>query len=82
MTDEIAPGLIDWLDSWHGVCVCVFRYTFRSKYLNVIDFVFGNTGHKIQKIRHVPSTSDLARQYFRPKSLKREKESTNKEESR
>ena len=80
MTDEIAPGLIDWLDSWHGVCV--FRYTFRSKYLNVIDFVFGNTGHKIQKIRHVPSTSDLARQYFRPKSLKREKESTNKEESR
>ena len=59
-----------------------YRYTFRSKYLNVIDFVFGNTGHKIQKIRHVPSTSDLARQYFRPKALKREKESPNKEESR
>jgi len=48
----------------------------------VIDFVFGNTGHKIQKIRHVPSTSDLARQYFRPKALKREKESPYKEESR
>jgi len=41
-----------------------YRYTFRSKYLNVIDFVFGNTGHKLQKIRHVPSTSDLVRPYL------------------
>ncbi len=38
-----------------------YRYTFRSKYLNVIDFVFGNTGHKTQAIRHVPSSADLVR---------------------
>jgi len=40
-----------------------YRYTFRSKYLNVIDFVFGNTGHKVSRIRHVPSTSDLVRSF-------------------
>jgi hypothetical protein len=29
---------------------------FRSKYLNVLDWVFGNEGHLEQRIRHVPST--------------------------
>jgi hypothetical protein len=49
-----------------------YRYTFRSKYLNVIDFVFGNHGHKHQKIRHIPSTSDLAgTMYKKIKSLRK-----------
>ena len=49
-----------------------YRYTFRSKYLNVIDFVFGNHGHKHQKIRHIPSTTDLAGSvYKRIKSLRK-----------
>ena len=29
---------------------------FRSKYLNVLDWVFGNEGHLEQRIRHVSST--------------------------
>jgi len=38
------------------------RDVFRSKYLNVIDFIFGNVGHRSQQIRHVPSNSELAGQ--------------------
>lgn len=35
------------------------RDVFKSKYLNVLDFVFGNTGLEEGSIKHVPSTSDL-----------------------
>ena len=38
------------------------RDVFRSKYLNVIDFIFGNVGHSSEQIRHVPSNSELAGQ--------------------
>ena len=38
------------------------RDVFRNKYLNVIDFMFGNTGHNKECIRHVPSNSELAGQ--------------------
>lgn len=35
------------------------RDVFKSKYLNVLDFVFGNTGLEEGSIKHVPSTADL-----------------------
>ncbi|CAL5223327.1 g5824 [Coccomyxa viridis] len=35
------------------------RDVFRSKYLNILDFVFGNTGVEQGAITHVPSTKDL-----------------------
>ncbi|CAD7699855.1 unnamed protein product [Ostreobium quekettii] len=35
------------------------RDVFRSKYLNVLDFVFGNTGLHNGMIKHVPSNQDL-----------------------
>ncbi|CAL8462877.1 g2411 [Coccomyxa elongata] len=38
------------------------RDVFRSKYLNVLDFVFGNTGVEEGKISHRPSTQDLLAQ--------------------
>ncbi|CAK0784870.1 hypothetical protein CVIRNUC_008075 [Coccomyxa viridis] len=38
------------------------RDVFRSKYLNVLDFVFGNTGLEQGAIMHVPSTKDLLAQ--------------------
>ncbi|QDZ18360.1 hypothetical protein HOP50_01g08660 [Chloropicon primus] len=53
-----------------------YRHTLRGKYLNVLDFVFGNTGHTKSKIRHVPSTSDLARGFF---AKKRKEQLTDKD---
>mmetsp|Transcript_23951 Transcript_23951/g.66518 ORF Transcript_23951/g.66518 Transcript_23951/m.66518 type:complete len:368 (-) Transcript_23951:266-1369(-) len=35
------------------------RDVFRSKYLSVIDFVFGNTGFSKGSIRHVPSSHEM-----------------------
>ncbi|KAK9806740.1 hypothetical protein WJX72_001016 [[Myrmecia] bisecta] len=35
------------------------RDVFRSKYLNVLDFVFGNTGFEDDSLKHHPSTKDL-----------------------
>lgn len=35
------------------------RDVFKSKYLNVLDFVFGNTGITEGKIKHLPSNQDL-----------------------
>ena len=41
-------------------CYNAERDVFRSKYLNVLDFVFGNIGHGRQSIRHVGSFAVLA----------------------
>lgn len=35
------------------------RHSFRSKYLNVLDFVFGNSGIHSGEVHHVPSNQDL-----------------------
>ncbi|GMH39395.1 hypothetical protein BSKO_07293 [Bryopsis sp. KO-2023] len=35
------------------------RDTFRSKYLNVLDFVYGNSGLNVGRIKHIPSNQDL-----------------------
>eukprot|EP00798_Chlamydomonas_sp_ICE-L_P004120 gene4120-14224_t len=35
------------------------RDAFRSKYLNVLDFIFGNTGLEHGSIAHVPSNKQL-----------------------
>ena len=36
-------------------CYAEERDVFRSKYLNVLDFVFGNAGHDAHAVRHVGS---------------------------
>jgi hypothetical protein len=41
-------------------CYNTERDVFRSKYLNVLDFVFGNAGHGRQRIRHVGSYYQVA----------------------
>lgn len=41
-------------------CYNTERDVFRSKYLNVLDFVFGNAGHGRQCIRHVGSYYQVA----------------------
>jgi hypothetical protein len=38
------------------------RDVFRSKYLNVLDFILGSTGMEHGSIQHVPSTADLLSQ--------------------
>lgn len=40
-------------------CYNAERDVFRSKYLNVLDFVFGNQGHGRQSVRHVGSAYQL-----------------------
>jgi len=40
-------------------CYNTERDVFKSKYLNVLDWVFGNTGHNLQRIRHVSSIQDI-----------------------
>ena len=40
-------------------CYNAERDVFRSKYLNVLDFVFGNQGHGRQRARHVGSAYQL-----------------------
>ena len=41
-------------------CYNAERDVFKSKYLNVLDFVFGNAGHGRQSIKHVGSFAVLA----------------------
>ena len=40
-------------------CYANERDVFRSKYLNVLDYVFGNQGHGRQRVRHVGSAYQL-----------------------
>ena len=40
-------------------CYANERDVFRSKYLNVLDYVFGNQGHARQRVRHVGSAYQL-----------------------
>ena len=40
-------------------CYANERDVFRSKYLNVLDYVFGNQGHARQRVRHVGSAYRL-----------------------
>ena len=40
-------------------CYAKERDVFRSKYLNVLDYVFGNQGHARQRVRHVGSAYQL-----------------------
>ncbi|KAK9821013.1 hypothetical protein WJX74_000943 [Apatococcus lobatus] len=39
-----------------------YRSMFRSKYLNVLDFILGSKGFEEGSLKHVPSTSDLLNQ--------------------
>ena len=40
-------------------CYSAQRDVFRSKYLSVLDWVLGNQGHGMQRIRHIPSVLSL-----------------------
>jgi hypothetical protein len=43
-------------------CYSNERDVFKSKYLNVLDFVFGNQGHGKQRVKHVGSVYQIATQ--------------------
>ncbi|KAK3277111.1 hypothetical protein CYMTET_14862 [Cymbomonas tetramitiformis] len=45
-------------------CYNTERDVFKSKYLNVLDWIFGNTGHSQQSIRHVPSNLQTITPYI------------------
>lgn len=47
------------------------RDVFTSKYLSVLDFIFGNQGMEAGKIRHVPSTGQMLNTMATSKSFER-----------
>ena len=63
-------------------CYANERDVFRSKYLNVLDYVFGNQGHGRQRVRHVGSAYQLMTEPPEmPASPKKKKEDDEKKEA-